>query len=194
MSLHRDPELKTAILSLPESQKDKLLTRLIGKDRMLMKQLRFQLLEDEFDLADRVADVEQQLADFFERISTYIPNTNDYKHSHHLLGELKHASGIINEHFTITKDKMSEIALRLFLVSQSFSQFANLFAPHPYGHNRKLLEYQSARLKYILGKYGKLHEDLQFEFRDTLDGALAFAHGSGMEPYVKALGLPKETD
>ncbi len=194
MSLNRDPELKKAILSLPEVEKDKLLARLVGKDPMLMNQLRFKLLEDEFDLEQRVVAVQQQLEHLFERIPTYIHNTNSYQDAHQLLGELKYASGIINEHFAITKDKMSEIGLRLFLVSQSFLHFANLFAPHPYEHNRKLLQYQSARLKYILGKYRKLHEDLQFEFREILDSALAFAHESGMAPYMKALGLPKETD
>ena len=42
MSLHKDPELKEAVLNLPEKEKDKLLVRLIGKDTMLMKQLHFQ--------------------------------------------------------------------------------------------------------------------------------------------------------
>ena len=47
------PELKTAILELPEKEKDKLLLRLIRKDRTLIQQLHFQLLEGPTDLEDR---------------------------------------------------------------------------------------------------------------------------------------------
>ena len=194
MSLHKDPELKKAVLSLPPNEKEKLLVRLVGKDRMLMKQLRFQLLEDETDLEERIASVHRQLEQLFERLRGYIRPVNEHRNAHLLAGELRYASGIINEHVTITKDKMSDVHLRLFLVSQSFLHFGRLFAASPYGQNRKLLEYQSGRLKYILGKYGKLHEDLQFEFRDELNTALAFAHGSGMASYMQALGLPKEID
>src|SRR5690606_35938078 len=97
-----------------------------------------------------------------------------------LMGELKYGSGLINEHAAITKDKMSEVRLRLFLVSQSFARFGQLFASHLYRRNDRLLQYQAGRIKYILGKYDKLHADLQFEFRDELNEALAFAYRSGM--------------
>ena len=194
MSLHKDPELKKAVLSLPPAEKEKLLVRLVSKDRMLLKQLRFQLLEDETDLDERITSVHKQLEQLFERLRGQIRSASEQRNAVHLVGELRYASGLINEHVTITKDKMSDVQLRLFLVSQSFAHFGRLFGQHPYGHNRKLLEYQSGRLKYILGKYAKLHEDLQFEFRDELNTALAFAHASGMASYMQALDLPKEID
>lgn len=192
MSLNQHPALKKAILDLPQQEKDKLLTRLVGKDKMLMNQLHFKLLEDEYDLEDRISAIQDQLDKVFDRISVSIPRENTYRNTHNLLGELKQASGIVNEHFSVTKDKMSEIALRLFLVTQSFLHFGNLFAPSTLGHNRKLLAYQAGRIRYILGKYDKLHEDLQFDFRHTLNEALGFAYHSGMAPYMKALSLPKE--
>ena len=192
MSLNKHPELKKAVLDLPQQEKDKLLIRLVGKDQMLIKQLHFQLLEDEADLEERIDAVRQQLEHLFERITDYIANTNAYHDAHQLMGELKYGSGIINEHFTVTKDKMSEVQLRLLLVSQSFTHFDKLFEPHPYGRNDKLLNYQTGRINYILRKYEKLHEDLQFEFRDELNEVLAFAHQSGMRPYMEVLGLPKE--
>lgn len=194
MSLNKDPELKKAVLSLSQAEKDKLLVRLVGKDQMLMKQLRFKLLEDEFDLEERILAVQGQLEQFFDRLRGYIRPANEHRNAHLLLGELRYASGIINEHVSVTKDKMSDIQLRLFLVSRSFSHFGTLFEQHRYGQNRKLLEYQSRRLKYILGKYDKLHEDLQFEFRKTINTALAIAYQSGMAPYMQALGLPREVD
>src|SRR5690606_2903562 len=194
MSSNKDPELKKTVLSLSQAEKDKLLVRLVGKVQMLMKQLRFKLLEDEFDLEERILAVQGQLEQFFDRLRGYIRPTNEHRNAHLLLGELRYASGIINEHVTVTKDKMSDIQLRLFLVSRSFSHFGTLFEQHRYGQNRKLLEYQSRRLKYILGKYDKSHEDLQFEFREPINTALAIAYQSGMAPYMQALGLPRPVD
>ncbi|MGV3763490.1 hypothetical protein [Parapedobacter sp.] len=192
MKLNQQPELKKAILALPQAEKDKLLVRLVNKDTMLVKQLHFQLLEDEIDLDERAATLLGQLQQLIDRAAGYIPNMNQARHADNLMGELKYGSGLINEHATITKDKMSEVRCRLFLVSQSFGHFGRLFEEHLYQRNDRLLKYQAGRMKYILGKYDKLHEDLQFEFRDELNDALAFAHQSGMQPYVEALGLPNE--
>src|SRR5690606_9126667 len=179
MRLNQQPELKRAILDLPQAEKDKLLVRLINKDRMLIKQLHFQLLEDEGDLDERTAALFDQLQQLIERVTGYIPNVNHARNADNLMGELKYGSGLINEHATITKDKMSDVRCRLFLVSQSFAHFGNLFEQHLYQRNDRLLNYQARRMKYILGKYDKLHEDLQFEFRDELNDALAFAYRSG---------------
>lgn len=192
MSLHQQPELKKAVLALPQQEKDKLLVRLVGKDRMLIKQLHFQLLEDESDLAERVEAVQQQLTRWMDQLREHLPNENRRGYANELMKALKYASGIVNEHFAVTKDKMSELEFRLFLVSQSFAHFDQLFAPHLYGRNDRLLRYQAGRIKYMLGKYEKLHEDLQFEFRDELNDALAFAYDSGMKPDMEALRLPNE--
>lgn len=192
MKLNQQPALKKAILNLPQAEKDKLLMRLINKDSMLTRQLHFQLLEDEFDLEERTEALLRQLQQLIDRTAGYIPNTNQSRNADHLMGELKYGSGMINEHAAITKDKMSEVQCRLWLVSQSFARFGQLFGEHLYQRNDRLLNYQTGRLKYILGKYEKLHEDLQFEFRDELNDALAFAHQSGMRPYMEAQGLPNE--
>ncbi|WP_262247728.1 hypothetical protein [Parapedobacter soli] len=192
MKLNQQPALKKAILDLPQAQKDRLLVRLINKDPMLVKQLHFQLLEDESDLDERTEVLLGKLQQLIDRVAGYIPNTNQSRNADSLMGELKYGSGLINEHAAITKDKMSEVRCRLFLVSQSFTHFGQLFERHLYRWNDRLLNYQTGRLKYILGKYDKLHEDLQFEFRDELNDALAFAYQSGMEPYMEAQGLPNE--
>jgi DNA repair exonuclease SbcCD ATPase subunit len=61
MSLHQDAELKKAVLDLPQKEKDKLLVRLISKDKMLIKQLHFQLLENAEDLEERIEKLRKQL-------------------------------------------------------------------------------------------------------------------------------------
>jgi len=192
MNLNQQPALKKAILDLPQAEKDKLLIRLINKDRMLINQLHFQLLEDEADLDERTAKLQGLLQQLMDGAVERIPNANQFHSADRLMGDLKFGSGLINEHAAITKDKMSEVRLRLFLVSQSFARFDQLFERHLYQRNDRLLKYQAGRMKYILGKYDKLHEDLQFEFRDELNDALAFAYQSGMQPYMEALGLPNE--
>jgi len=192
MSLHQQPVLKKAILGLPQQEKDKLLVRLISKDRMLMKQLHFQLLEDESDLEERIDGVHRQLERLIDEAVGTIPNENVFRLADELLKVLKYGSGVVNEHFSVTKDKMSELRFRLFLVSQSFVHFDRLFEPHLYGRNDRLLRYQTGRIKYILGKYEKLHEDLQFEFREELNEVLAFAYRSGMAGEMGAMALPKE--
>ncbi len=192
MSLHQHPELKKAVLALPQQEKDKLLVRLVGKDSLLMNQLHFQLLEDEADLDDRAEEAQRRLQQLFDRLPTSLSRLYPHHQAHALMVELKYGSGIINEHAAITKDKMSEVRLRLFLVSQAFAQFGALFQLQDSGATEKLYSYQAGRIKYILGKFSKLHEDLQFEFRDELNDALAFAHGSRMNPHMQQLGLPME--
>src|SRR5690606_3090983 len=118
MSLHQQPELKKAILALPQQEKDKLLVRLVGKDRMLMKQLHFQLLEDESDLEERVERVQRHLTHWMDQLKQHLPNENQRGYADELMKALKYASGTVNEHFTVTKDKMSELQFRLFLVTQ----------------------------------------------------------------------------
>src|SRR5690606_33361551 len=147
---------------------------LSNKDRILINQLHFQLLEDEADLDERTAKLQGLLQQLMNGAGERIPNANQFHSADRLMGDRKFGKGLINEHAAITKDKMSEVRLRLFLVSQSFARFDQLFERHLYQRNDRLLKYQASRMKYILGKYDKLHEDLQFEFRDELNDALAF--------------------
>lgn len=191
MSLHKDTELKEAVLNLPEKEKDKLLVRLVGKDRMLMKQLRFKLLENEADLADRIVQVQTELNDHMDRI-TGTPHARAPRDYAFLLSELRYLSGIVNEHFNVTKDTLSELQLRLSILTWSFREAKSLFDARPFRFNDKLLAYQAGRIKYVWGKYAKLHEDLQFDFRDELNEVLETAWNSGLESYLSLSGLPKE--
>jgi len=149
-------------------------------------------LEDDNDLEKRISTLQGQLQRLMDGATKYIQNANQLRNADQLMSDSKLGSGLINEHATITKDKMGELKLRMFLVSQRFARFDRVFERHLYQRNDRLLQYQSARMKYILTKYVKLHEDLQFEFREELNNALAFAHQSGMQPYMEALGLPNE--
>src|SRR5690554_2898567 len=184
------PELKNAVLQLPEKEKDKLLLRLIRKDRTLIQQLHFQLLEDQLDLEERrertlklvnleINKVERQLG------------AHKYYNPRDLLLDLRSMSGIVNQHFLITKDKLGEIELRLHILSLTFHHGGKFFqyANHA---NEKLLAYIIGRIKNVFNSYDKLHEDLQYDYTEKLNEVLEFAYSSALKNYLLDLAIPQE--
>lgn len=175
MSLHKDPELKEAVLGLSQKEKDKLLVRLINKDKMLLKQLHFQLLESEYDLEIRINKLREELKDLFDPSLSGIRNVAMYSHYRGLNALIRQASGMINEHEKVTKDKFSEVEFRLLILSQSFRFYDKLFFPSHISASDKLRNYAAARLKTSFSKYDKLHEDLQFDLQEEVSFLQDFA-------------------
>lgn len=162
-------ELKEAILHLPQKEKDKLLIRLINKDQMLIKQLHFQLLENEQDLMQRHLHLEEHLHDLFKK-STSRWNSKQYNTQFQLLLIfLRELSGKINEHAAITKSKDSELKLRIKVVKDAIA-----FFPHLHQENfnskyaQKYFDYQKGRLKLCFTLLQKMHEDLRYEFKEDI--------------------------
>ncbi len=184
------PELKTAVLALPEKEKDKLLLRLIRKDRTLIQQMHFQLLEGEIDLEERrertfrlvnqeILQVERQL------------DARKYYNPRDLMLALRSMSGLVNQHFLITKDKTGELEMRLHILNQIF-HYAPGFFDYANHANDKLLQYVIGRIKNVHGSYSKLHEDLQFDYAEKFNEALAFAYSSSLRNYLQELAIPEE--
>lgn len=175
MSLHKDPELKQAVLNLPPKEKDKLLVRLISKDKMLIKQLHFQLLEDEYDLEDRINRLREKLNDLLAPQRSGIKNVAMYSNYRALTVLLRQASGMTNEHEKVTKDKFSEAEFRLLILQLAFEHYPTLFEKSYVAASDKLHRYVAARLKTTINKYDKLHEDLQFDLKESYDYIIEFA-------------------
>ncbi len=175
MSLHKDPKLKEAVLQLSPREKDKLLIRLIGKDKMLMKQLHFQLLEDEEDLHQRIESLREKLQDMTRPNQSGIKNAATFTHYRSLTTLLRQQSGLINEHEKVTKDKFSEVEFRLSILESAFKTYPLLFQPSYIAASDKLRKYVIARLKATLSKYDKLHEDLQFDLSESYNYTTGFA-------------------
>lgn len=184
------PTLKDAILSLPEKEKDKLLLRLIRKDKTLIQQLHYQLLENELDLEDRRKSSFKKLDENIESLGWEL-KTQKYHQPRRLLTELRALSGIINHHFLITKDKLGELEMRLYILNQVFIHAETHFSYHNHT-NEKLLAYVAGRIKNSFLSYQKLHEDLQYDYIDKLNEVLSFAHSSSVDAYLKELNIPKE--
>lgn len=175
MSLHKDPELKEAVLNLPQKEKDKLLVRLISKDKMLIKQLHYQLLEDEYDLQERIINLREKLTDLFAPQRSGVKNVAMYSHYRALTVLLRQASGMINEHEKVTKDKFSEAEFRLLILQLAFEHYPTLLVKSYVAASDKLHRYVAARLKTTCNKYDKLHEDFQFDLKESYEKVVSFA-------------------
>lgn len=190
MTLNQKPELKEAILTQSEKEKDKLLVRLINKDKKLMEQLHFMLLESENDLIKRIQNVKTELEKVFDRTEKDVARkTANYKHKE-LTSYLKSASGIVNEHASITKNKESELDLRLLILEETFDTFHNLYQENSFGYKADLhFIYQATRIKAVVALYEKLHEDLQYEYRERLFNIIKFVHNSILSDYLVQLNV-----
>lgn len=182
MSLHKDPELKEAVLNLSQKEKDKLLVRLVSKDKMLMKQLHFQLLEGEYDLEIRIENLRNRLESLLDPNTSGVKNVAMYGNYKALILLLRQCGGLITEHEKVTKDKFSEVEFRLLILSISFKNYSFLFQKNHISISEKLNKYIIARLKTTLNKYEKLHEDFQFDLREDYDYVTSFAATHNLLP------------
>lgn len=190
MRIKVSPELKTAVLELPEKEKDKLLMRLIRKDKTLIQQLHFQLLEDQIDLEERRERTLKFVNLEFDRIQKQ-GGAHKYYNPRDLLLDLRSISGIVNQHALITKDKPGEIDLRLHILTEVFHN-ASKFFDYANHANDKLLLYITGRIKNVFNAYDKLHEDLQYDHKDKLNDVLEFAYSSALKSYLIDIAIPEE--
>lgn len=190
MSIKVSPDLKTAILDLPEKEKDKLLLRLIRKDKTLIQQLHFQLLEDQDDLEERRTRALTFLNLEIDRMERQTENLSRY-HPQDLMLDLRSMSGIVNHHLLITKDKTGELELRLHILSETFRHAGKFFEYANYGNDR-LIVYIIGRIKNVFTTYDKLHEDLQFDYKEKFNELLEFAYTSALKNHLVALAIPRE--
>ena len=181
-------ELKKAIRTMPESEKDKLLLRLVAKDTMLVRKLQHQLLEDEVDAEQQRDTLAEQVTEYFtsEGFSgwNYTPGL--------VMMELRNFSGAITRHVKITKDKYGEVRLLLLLV--------NL----PFRHQRALLDRKAKRADkfavYVvkkaqttLKKLEKLDQDYYIEFEKDVNEVLGYLHNyPPTAPLAVDHGLPRQ--
>lgn len=168
MSLHKDPELKSAVLNLSQKEKDKLLIRLIGKDKMLLKQLHYQLLENEYDLEHRIETLKAKLENLLHDTAHKVSNSPIFSNHKTINNLLRQASGLINEHEKVTKDKFSTAECRLYILVQPYKMYPRLYETSHLQVAEKLHKYINARIKTTLNNVATLHEDLQFDLQENL--------------------------
>lgn len=154
-------EFKKALQELPSTEKDKLILRLLKKDLVLADQLLFQLVDTD--------TVEQKRAIIEKELTRYLKHSmNRFYSLGVFLMEMKFASGKINDHVSITKDKYGEISLNIQMLTESI-QHVNLYILNTKPKDSyTICTYIIARAFKILLLIKAQHEDLHLDFRDSL--------------------------
>ena len=184
LSEHKD--LKYAITALPPKEKDKLLLRLIAKDKILTEHLHFKLLEDAQDLEARTMALSEMITD---NIAALTENTRFNVKDTLLV--LRTLNGKINHHFKVTKDLNSELELRMQLLNEiPLVLTASIHSALSKYNDRLVLYYLRTTLS-VYKKFLKLHEDLQFDLQHNLNKLLKKAYTPRFEETAAALGLPE---
>ncbi|MGZ5197945.1 MAG: deoxyuridine 5'-triphosphate nucleotidohydrolase, partial [Kaistella sp.] len=104
-------EFKQALSEFSPVEKDRLIFRLLKKDKLLSKKLYFELIDPETTDQKR-NQMEEIIAEKVLLASKYIGNAKYY------LVLIRKISAEITEHVKVTTDKFGEIYLQLFLVSK----------------------------------------------------------------------------
>ncbi len=171
LNVNQIPNLKQAIIDLPEKEKNQLLLRLINKDQLLIEHLHFKLLEDEYDLIRRYEEVKEKInSDITKNFSTII-NEKENINAKLLLRLIRNLSSKITHFLKVTKDVNYELSLRTILLLSTYKKYKSiLLQDSEFGF--KLRNYQVARIKLIYKIYSKLHHELQFDFMENFGSEL----------------------
>lgn len=182
MKLSEHKALKTAIVHLPEKEKDKLLLRLVAKDKVLTEHLHYKLLETESDLEDRKEAIKYQVS----------AQINEFKklNAKEATVKVRKLLGLVNHFYKVTKDSFSEVELRLFVFKSIPLNYKNpVYAYRDYAF--LFATYIIKAVKSTLIKLGKLHEDLQFDLSSDANKTLEKIYASDLAVTAKVHQLPQ---
>lgn len=186
MKLSEHKELKLEILALPAKEKDKLLLRLIGKDKVLTERLHFELLEDEADLQQRVANIKENIVQGMQGLQL-LKNVN----AKEVLLQLRKLAKQVNHHYKVTKANYEEVELRLFLFNHTVIAFkTGLFSSYR-KHEQLLASYFVKSTLMTIRKFKALHEDLQYDLKEEMNKLLEKIYKGYMAGVAQELGLPE---
>ena len=159
-------KLKEAIKLMPVREKDKLLLRLVAKNPILVEQLYFQLIEGKEAVENRRQQLSNQIIEDVRASADYFYSPG------YLLLNLRDISGSINHHVKVTKDKYGEIELNLLMLNQTFSLLATNLQSFSERKSKTFDEYVVKRTQKIIKLLDHMHEDVRFDFRDSLRNLL----------------------
>ena len=164
-NVNQIPALKQEILDLPEKEKNQLLIRLINKDQVLIEQLHFKLLEDEYDLIKRFEDLKAEIVTTLKDNFNSIINSKYTDKGKLYLRMIRNLSSRINHYAKVTKDVNGELRLRTILLIDSSAKYKSIQNEDSViGYKVRL--YQVSKIKTMITLFGKLHEDLKYDYSD----------------------------
>lgn len=187
MKLSEHKDLKIEILALPPKEKDKLLLRLVAKDKVLTEHLHFLLLEDESHLRDRVATIKEQILTIKQQFeSQKNPNAKE------VLTSLRKLARVVNHNLRVTKANFEDVELRIFLQNNTILRFKSGIFSSQKNYEQLFIAYFIKYTLVSLRKFYKLHEDLQFDLKDELNKLLFKIYNNTMAAKAEEEGLPRE--
>ena len=154
-------EFKKAIQELPNSEKDKLIFRLLKRDLDLANRLYFELVDVE-TVEDKRAAFEIEM---LRKISYF---SDRYYSVGYLLQDTRFLSGDINNHVKITKDKFGEISLNLKMLNHLLTINNKRIETVTYSKAYTLCIYVIARAFKILLLIKAIDEDYFLDFKENL--------------------------
>ena len=156
-----DKEFKKALQELPIAEKDKLILSLLKKDLVLANQLLFKLVDTD--------TVEQKRTIIEKEITRDLNKAADSIYSlGFFLMDMRYASGKINDHVAITKDKYGEISLNIQMLIESIQHVKLYILNTKPKDSYTTCIYIIARAFKILLLIKAQHEDLHLDFRDSV--------------------------
>lgn len=153
-------EFKQALSEFSSIEKDRLIFRLLKKDKLLSKKLYFELIDQE-TTDDKRNAMEEVIKERISSASKYISNTK------YFLTLIRKLSAEITEHVKITTDKFGDVSLNLLLVSQVLEHHEKLNRER-FDMVYKLHIYLINKLLKALILIKKLNEDYWMEFDELL--------------------------
>ncbi|ROI01087.1 deoxyuridine 5'-triphosphate nucleotidohydrolase [Chryseobacterium sp. G0240] len=153
-------EFKAALSAFSGAEKDKLIFRLLKKDKLLSKKLYFELIDPE-TTDDKRNAMEENVEGKVLLASKYIGNAK------YFLSVIRKISAEITEHIKITTDKFGEISLNLLLVNKILEYNADL-SRQRFDNVYKLYIYIINKIFKSLILIKKLDEDYWLEIDELL--------------------------
>ncbi|BAP33548.1 deoxyuridine 5'-triphosphate nucleotidohydrolase [Chryseobacterium sp. StRB126] len=153
-------EFKAALSAFSSTEKDKLIFRLLRKDKLLSKKLYFELIDPE-NTDDKRNAMEQNVEEKILLASKYIGNAK------YFLTIIRKISAEVTEHIKITTDKFGEASLNLLMVDKILD-YNNDLSRQRFDNVYKLYIYIINKIFKSLILIKKLDEDYWMEFDDLL--------------------------
>lgn len=153
-------EFKAALSAFSSIEKDRLIFRLLKKDKLLSKKLYFELIDPE-TTDDKRNAMEENVAEKILLASKYIGNAK------YFMSTIRTISADITEHVKITTDKFGEVSLNLLLVNRILD-FNSDLSRQRFDNVYKLYIYIINKMFKALVLTRKLDEDYWMEIDEFL--------------------------
>ncbi|MBC7557214.1 MAG: deoxyuridine 5'-triphosphate nucleotidohydrolase [Chryseobacterium sp.] len=158
-------EFKEALSEFTAKEKDKLIFRLLRKDKILSQKLYFELIET-VTADEKRNDLEKKIE---ERVSYFSKTVTNPKYFLVLIRKL---SGEITLHVKVTSDKFGEVYVNLFLVKTILKEYKEKLSRQNFEQTYKLYLYLINKIFRALVLSQKLDEDYFLEIDQVLKETL----------------------